>query len=68
MTNYRVATKWIVSPDGTVVSQARSVASSVGDRTEIEQRVSVNVSSGGCSSSSSSSSSSSAVSRSGESI
>lgn len=68
MVNYRVVTKWIVSPDGTVVSQARSVASSVGNNTETEQSVSVNISSDGCSSFSSSSSSSRAVSRNVENI
>jgi len=63
MTNYRVATKWIVSPDGTVIAAAKSVASSNGNNTEISQSVSVHLSSGNCSSSSSSSSSSRAVSR-----
>lgn len=61
MNQYRVVTKWIVSPDGTVVSQAKSAASSVGDNTEIKQSVSVSMSSSGCSSSSSASSSSSSV-------
>lgn len=63
MTNYRVINKWIVSPDGTVVCQAKSVASSAGDYTQTSQYVSVDMSSDGCSSSSSSSSSSRAVSR-----
>lgn len=70
MANYRVVAKWIVSPDGTVVSQAVSAASSVGDNTDVEQSVSVNSSSGGSSSYSysSSTSSSRAVSRSDNSI
>ncbi|MEO1428221.1 MAG: hypothetical protein AAFS12_15595 [Cyanobacteria bacterium J06632_19] len=58
MTNYRVITRWIVSPDGKVVAEAKSAASAVGDRTFIHQSVSVNQDNGSCSSSSSSSSSS----------
>ncbi|MBV6623597.1 MAG: hypothetical protein KI793_11775 [Rivularia sp. (in: Bacteria)] len=58
MTNYQVITKWIVSPDGKVVAEAKSVASAVGSRTEMHQSVSVNQHDGSCSSSSSSSSSS----------
>ncbi|WP_414622988.1 hypothetical protein [Calothrix sp. CCY 0018] len=58
MTNHRVITKWIVSPDGKVIAEAKSTASAVGDRTEIHQSVSVDQHSGSCSSSSSSSSSS----------
>ncbi|MEO0842185.1 MAG: hypothetical protein AAF063_25205 [Cyanobacteria bacterium J06643_5] len=59
MTNYQVVTKWIVSPDGTVVAQAKSVAASVGDKMETKQQVSVDMSSDGWRKSSSSSSSSS---------
>ena len=59
MTNYQVVTKWIVSPDGTVVAQAKSVAASRGDEAETSQQVWVSKFSSGCSSFSSSSSSSS---------
>ena len=58
MTSYRVITKRIVSPDGKVISEVRSIATSVGNQTEISQSVSVDTSSGSSSSYSSSSSSS----------
>ncbi|AFY52964.1 hypothetical protein Riv7116_0360 [Rivularia sp. PCC 7116] len=58
MNNYRVISRWIVSPDGKIVVEAKSAAAAVGDRTEIHQSVSVNQHNGSCSSSSSSSSSS----------
>ena len=57
MTSYRVITKRIVSPDGKVISEARSIAKSVGNQTEISQNVSVDISSASSSSYSSSSSS-----------
>lgn len=59
MTSYRVITKRIVSPDGKVISEARSIGTSMGNQTEISQSVSVDISSGSSSSYSSSSSSSS---------
>ena len=62
MTRYHVITKRIVSPDGKVISEVRSVATSVGNQTEVNQSVSIDISSDSsrsCSSSSSSSSSSS---------
>lgn len=59
MTNYQVINKWIVSPNGKVISQVKSVAASIGNNTEISQSVSVNASADGCSSFSSSSSTSS---------
>ena len=58
MTEYRVVSKRIVSPDGKVIAQAKSVAKISGDsRTQISQSVSVNVTSSSSSSFSSSSSS-----------
>ena len=58
MTNHQFIARWIVSPDGKVVAEAKSAASAVGNRTEIHQSVSVNRHNGSCSSTSSSSSSS----------
>lgn len=60
MAIYKVINKRIVSPDGRVISEAKSVAKASGDDgTQVSQSVSVNVSSSSNSSNSSSSSSSS---------
>ncbi len=64
MTDYKVVIKRIVSRDGKIIAEAKSLATVSGDnQTEISQTVSVNISSGhsssSCSTSSSSSSSSS---------
>lgn len=58
MTEYRVVSKRIVSPDGQVIAEAKSVVTSGDNQTETTQNVSVNVSSNSNSSNSSSSSSS----------
>ncbi|MBW4610468.1 MAG: hypothetical protein KME22_25460 [Hassallia sp. WJT32-NPBG1] len=47
MTPYQVVIKRIVSPDGKIVAEAKSVAAASGDnQSEISQSVSVHVSSG----------------------
>ena len=62
MASYEVTIKRIVSSDGNVISEAKSIAIASGDeKSEINQSVSVNVSSGSSSSSSVKSSSSSSV-------
>ena len=50
MTNYRVINKRIVSPNGKVISEATSITRSVGSQTEINQSISINISSSSCSS------------------
>jgi hypothetical protein len=60
MTDYKVVVKRIVSPDGKVIAEAKSVVEASGDdRGEISQSVSVKVSSANSSSSYAKSSSSS---------
>ncbi|WP_414586313.1 hypothetical protein [Scytonema sp. PCC 10023] len=62
MARYQVVIKRIVSPDGKIVAEAKSIATASDDsQSEIHQTVSVNISSGNsCSARSTSSSTSSA--------